>query len=187
MEARVKASQKKFITDILTRREGMKDDPLMLVWSICRDANTRGYRYLKSVIDNDDPIQSDIARRRLEVSTSEKTKSKTYVSINPELSVWPAYNRSVIPEYQRVSVTRFRVSSHNLAIETGRWTRTPREKRLCLCGTVQTEEHVVCFCPRTAELRAKYPLNYTSVAAVVNDDDITAVASFIPKCINLFV
>ena len=70
LEARVKAAQKKFLTDILFKREGMKDDPSMLVWNICRNANTRGYRYLKTIIDDGDPIQSDIASLRQEVVSS---------------------------------------------------------------------------------------------------------------------
>ena len=45
-----------------------------------------------------------------------------------------------------------------MCIETGRWNRRgrgrlPREKRLCVCGEVQTEWHVVEYCPVTRGIR----------------------------------
>ena len=50
------------------------------------------------------------------------------------------------------SLTRFRISAHNLAIETGRYTKpkTPAENRLCIyCNqnSVETEQHFLLKCP----------------------------------------
>jgi len=51
-----------------------------------------------------------------------------------------------------------------------RWSRIPREKRLCACGAIQTEEHVICFCPLSDHVRSEitfalnpplYPLRIT--------------------------
>ena len=81
----------------------------------------------------------------------------TYLEINPELSVFPLYSKQ-IPEYARISATRLRLSSHNLRIETGRWARIQREDRLCSCGNLQTEEHVLLYCERTAALRSELPI-----------------------------
>jgi len=58
-----------------------------------------------------------------------------------------------IPEIYRISFTRLRLSSHRLRIETGRWSRLPRENRLCPCGAVQDERHVLENCPLTQQLR----------------------------------
>ena len=58
-----------------------------------------------------------------------------------------------IPDRDRVCTTRLRLSSRGLAIETGRWSRIPRDKRLCSCGVVQTEEHVICFCRISQHVR----------------------------------
>ena len=34
----------------------------------------------------------------------------------------------------------------------------PREKRLCAWGVIQTEEHVICFCPLSDHVRSESPL-----------------------------
>ena len=50
------------------------------------------------------------------------------------------------------------MSGHSLAVETGRWNRRgrgrlPVEERLCVCGLVQNERHVIEFCPLTQNIR----------------------------------
>ena len=72
--------------------------------------------------------------------------------------------KQVVGELQRISFTRFRVSGHNLAVETGRWNRRgrgrlPLEERLCVCGLVQTERQVLEICPRTHDIRQRYNIN----------------------------
>ena len=57
----------------------------------------------------------------------------------------------------RTTFTRFRTSSHRLKIETGRWSRIERERRVCQCGNgVQTEEHVLVHCELAQGIRQKY-------------------------------
>ena len=43
-------------------------------------------------------------------------------------------------------------------METGRWSRLPREGRTCSCGVggIQDEEHVVFHCENARDLREKY-------------------------------
>ena len=56
--------------------------------------------------------------------------------------------------------------SHNLKIETGRWSRVPREARVCICSTnvVQDECHVLLECPVSQHIRGMYnQLDFTSV------------------------
>ena len=57
------------------------------------------------------------------------TKYATYcVKLNPDLEIHDVYKRNVyIPDYLRVSFSRLRLMFHNLKIETGRWSRIPRE------------------------------------------------------------
>ena len=66
------------------------------------------------------------------------------------------WRRKEIKEFDRVAVTRIRLSSHRLAIETGRWSRLPREERKCTCGEIQTERHIVNECVRTSDVRMVY-------------------------------
>ena len=62
----------------------------------------------------------------------------------------------MIPEHARICVTRVRLSSHRLKVETGRWARIPRDQRLCSCGQIQDEEHVLLKCPLSAHLRRDF-------------------------------
>ena len=65
------------------------------------------------------------------------------------------YN-SMANDYHRFIITRWRLSNHDLKIETGRYTRpiTPREERFCtMCGVIEDEYHAVFICPRYEELR----------------------------------
>ena len=56
-------------------------------------------------------------------------------------------------------MARFRVSAHNLRVETGRYTGVPWEGRTCdLCNSqeVQDEHHVVFECSSTTAIRNRY-------------------------------
>ena len=46
-------------------------------------------------------------------------------------------------------------------VETGRWCRTPADRRLCTCniGGVQDEAHVVYRCEYTNDLREKFQVD----------------------------
>ena len=96
---------------------------------------------------------------------SNSSRRQTYKLLNPELSVHDVYIKKInINDVYRTSFTRLRLSSHNLAIETGRWNRRgrgrlPIEERLCSCGEVQTELHVVESCPVTLHVRTNYSIN----------------------------
>ena len=80
-----------------------------------------------------------------------------YCSVNPDLLVHPMYADITVPEFQRTVFMRLRLSAHSLRTETGRWALIPRENRLCGCGAVQTEAHVLTLYPVSADLRSLYP------------------------------
>lgn len=59
----------------------------------------------------------------------------------------------------KFALSRFRLSSHSLAIESGRYNNTPREERLCIhcnMNTIENEYHFLLVCPFYADLRRKY-------------------------------
>ena len=67
--------------------------------------------------------------RRLGSDRDKHYKYWVYMQMNPQLEVSPFLTRL---DAVGKSLIRFRLGSHNLKIETGRWTNTPRDQRLCL-------------------------------------------------------
>ena len=167
MKELVRKYQKNFIDTKLSDPE----EPLTKVYNLCQQNDTTAFRCLQRARS----YVFDATERRAEsMRTNTKTKTKTYMSINPSLSVHDMYTSTdkYVPDYRRTEMTRFRVGSHRLRIETGRWTRTPPELRLCSCGlnTVQDETHVVFHCLYTEELRVKYNVgNDKPLHEVLND------------------
>ena len=187
LDARVKASQKCFLQKILADRKGMRDDPFMKIWEICRDSETPGYRYLMDVLEGGDHEEMDRMSRVERVRTNDGSKFRYYCDANPDLTEHNLY-KSNIPEYQRISFSRLRLSSHRLAIETGRWTRppTPREDRLCSCGGVQTEEHIITECEVTENIRKGYPsADFTSIACFFRNEN-TTIGQVAWECLNCY-
>ena len=59
----------------------------------------------------------------------------------------------------RISLSKFRLSSHNLAIERGRYENIPRNERKCIfcnLNVIESEYHLLLVCPFYIELRRKY-------------------------------
>ena len=83
-----------------------------------------------------------------------------------------------------------RLSSHSLAVEVGRWNRRgrgslPLEERLCICGQVQTEQHVIEMCPRTENIRRQW--NITSMVNLLSErGDHNNVCSIVTKILNTY-
>ena len=103
----------------------------------------------------------------------------------------PIYDTYIyIPDYQRVAFSRIRLMSHNLRIETGRWSRTPPDRRVCHCDNEQpqTEEHVLIFCPLTQNLRMNYPmLNFSDINLLFREQaKIDLLCSYINEVQNFF-
>ena len=118
-------------------------------------------RWIGDLMSGDDFVKRDSERLHDMIRMSQKTKYVTYMSINPNLTVHNVYSHTVlgdefIPEVYRISFSRMRLSSHRLRIEVGRWSHLPREARLCPCGQIQDECHVLRDCPLTQPVRHVY-------------------------------
>jgi hypothetical protein len=86
----------------------------------------------------------------------------------PKLEIYSRYNKTfnfeeyfsfVKNEKLRKIFTRFRLSSHTLNIETGRYQRLERNERTCkLCpqNVLESEYHFLLCCNRYTDLRRKY-------------------------------
>ena len=118
-------------------------------------------------------VDMSMVRLKHDIRSSLRTKFITYRCVNAPLCVPSVYRRSdiVIPERLRVVFSRMRLSSHNLRIETGRWSRLARQDRLCGCGEIQDEKHVLCDCPMTQHLRNRYikPVLFPDILNDVSD------------------
>ena len=91
--------------------------------------------YINGLLSAGDIIAEDISLRKELVRNATSTKSVSYVSINPDLSVHPMYMNDIdADDGLRIQCTRLRVSSHRLKVETGRWARINAEDRLYSCG-----------------------------------------------------
>ena len=76
----------------------------------------------------------------------------------------------------RIAFTRIRLSSHRLKIETGRWARIPKQERLCTCGAIQTEQHVLLNCPVTEFLRELFPsLDFMDLEVLMDSNSLELV------------
>lgn len=65
-----------------------------------------------------------------------------------------AYLTCVTNPKHRKALCRLRISAHDLKIERGRYTNTPREDRKCtVCGVIEDELHFLDSCTRFHDLR----------------------------------
>ena len=85
-----------------------------------------------------------VKNRVREFAENGQYKYKIYTEMNPDLQKSPfIYN----PNPVSGDIIKFRLGSHLLPIETGRWTRTVREHRLCTaCGVLGDERHAIYQC-----------------------------------------
>ena len=126
----------------------------MFVWSLLKRFHTPLAQKVDAVLEFPDHIERGITELKRRVSASDRTKSVLYSRLNPEFITHPVYcSRHLIPETYHISFTRLRLTSHNLRSETGRWSRIPAAMRLCPCGGIQDEEHIIMSCPKTHALR----------------------------------
>ncbi len=128
---------------------------------------------------------------KLKVMVSESNRVELYKTINPDLSVHEIYHtKTKVNERQRISWTRFRVSAHSLAIEERRWNRRgrgrlPMEERLCSCGHIQSEQHVVEDCVRTSHIRHQY--NVTTLKNLLTErTDFATVCTIVHNILTEF-
>ena len=85
---------------------------------------------------------------------------------------------------------KMRLSAHSLAIETGRWNRRgrgrlPIDQRLCQCGQVQTERHVIEECVMSQHLRDFY--HYNSLNNLfLETNDLSKTLQFVHSVLNVY-
>lgn len=186
----VKAKQRKFFSKLWNERRGMDDDPWVHATKITLATNTPTARCIKGLIEERcDDVQFGLEHIKQVISTSSSSRRVTYMTLNPNLSIHPVYKeRGGVNEVHRAAFSRLRVIGHNLAIETGRWNRRGRGRlevaeRLCQCGDVQTEMHVIESCPLTQTVRDQF--GFTTWAQLIDDQSQFAITDITYKILDI--
>ena len=163
--------------------------------SLSLQHKTEAGRLLKFYIDT--PLSHDFVAKSMDslkqsVQANASSRRECYRLMNPSLSLNYVYTRqSMVPEFQRIALTRLRLMSHRLKVETGRWTRpvTPKESRLCNCKAVQTEEHVLLTCPLTAHLRNPFLDQFCDITTLfdLTEESAFQVTKLCYDTLNVFI
>ena len=154
-------AQAKFFKKMLEERAQMNDDPFGFVMCLIREEDHVMWDEISRLLSVEDHIKVGMDKLRASVLENSGSKFLTYRELNPDLSAHALYKSTRYhPDNLRISFTRFRLSSHRLKIEVGRWSGKPREDRLCGCGAIQDERHTL-VCPSNHTILAKYGYNNT--------------------------
>ena len=90
---------------------------------------------------------------------SDSTRARFYVNLSNNFEYKPYLDFFNIKKF-RIALTKFRVSSHRLSVEVGRWHRPnpiQHENRLCNClGVVEDEYHFLLECTLYSNIRHVY-------------------------------
>ena len=130
--------------------------------------------------------------------TSDGSKLRTYGLVKKNIG-FENYLSDIKNVKDRRILSKFRLSNHSLMIERGRFTKTPREERLCpFCvNLVECEIHFILHCPMYQTLRVKFlkdvigkNLNYEHYTDVQKFQYILShkgplVPRFIKSCVEL--
>ena len=166
----------------------IRETPLMKIYRLCEGKRTKGFVFLRNIMIRSELQQNSVVEKFRGQNSS---KARIYREINPDLTTHRVYcTNEYINDRERLSFTRFRLSSHHLKIETGRWARIEREERVCGCGNgVQDEEHVLFRCPITENERRKVGLQdgeYNDIGVLMQEMDVQKLVSFVHNCMNHF-
>ena len=113
-----------------------------------RSSYLQHYHDLVSKFNSPEEIVTDsrnnIKQRIRDFANAGRSKYCIYVEINPDLKPSPVLDM-IHPSTG--DIVKFRLGSHYLPIETGRWNGSSREERICTtCEEVGDEKHVIYRC-----------------------------------------
>ena len=99
----------------------------------------------------------DIYKQSLITEISSSSKCFMYKHLIDHIDLQTYLKKPIYNQYKKC-ITRLRLSSHCLSIETGRYKNIPLDRRICpMCKTdVEDEFHFVLKCPAYASLRVKF-------------------------------
>ena len=107
----------------------------------------------------------DQTNQEILMANTTSSKLETYCLFKLDTSYESDLNKITLLNKYKFALSRFRLSSHNLALETGRYYNIPKENRICtFCNMnkIESEYHFLLVCPLYAELRRQYLPQYYS-------------------------
>ena len=178
---KIRKRQKKFFEKTCLLK--YSDATVRLILDLCADLPC--YAYYVNIDSN--AAELNMKARRDIVAASESTYSVRYSNLVGFRYCDVLYNTPMV-ESKRIVISRWRLSNHNLLIETGRYTRpkTPRENRLCVvCNELEDEHHAIFVCNLYNAIRVKFNTildRYTTVSTILhplNGDDAYKIGSLL--------
>ena len=153
MMCRIKKRQKRFFESCKQLTE--EDAILSKIMRMCSHLDF--YKYYESL--GDDLDQVNMNEMKEVINNSTKSHCMRYREIS-EVKYNDVIYGQYLREDKRVVLSKWRLSSHKLRIETGRYTTplTPRQERVCPeCPTfIEDEYHVVYQCPLYSNVRIRH-------------------------------
>ena len=150
VQALVEARQFKFFKRFQSSLQ--PDSERQLVFDGLCDDPPKYLKHYKTLIDTYDSHQeiykyynNDVKAKIRSHATNGKPRYEVYLKNNPNLEPSP-FLQCMHPF--AIDLIRFRVGSHCLPIETGRWCQKKKEDRICdVCGIPGDEHHYLYDCP----------------------------------------
>ena len=192
LKALIKRKQRTFFSKMWLERNGMDDDPLIYAMHTVLNYNDSQSRVLRDMtVNNINDVQLALVTLKTNILNSNSNRIIFYKLINTQLDVHTVYiDNMKVNEIERMSWTRLRLSAHSLAIERGRWNRRgrgrlPIEERLCPCGQIQTEAHIIENCLMSLQVRQTY--NFSTVNdLMITKTDFNIVCSIVHKLLSIY-
>ena len=151
--SRIKQRQKRFFE----RCKELTDEDAILsrIMKLCTHLDF--YKYYDLLGENLDKTSLEGMKSTINnATTTHLTRYRDICGTNRNDCLYGQFLR----EDKRIIITKWRLSSHDINIETGRYTTpsTPREDRVCskCSSSVEDEQHVVYLCPLYRSIRLKH-------------------------------
>ena len=154
--ANIKDRQRNFYEKIMTFEPEFA--VVRSIWNlVASDERTKSFTdYYKSLEPGNK--SKNISDRRSNVTNSESSMCTRYVNLVGMEYSEVLYNSSLIDSKRKI-ITRWRLSSHKLKIETGRYTKPktdPQERKCTLCDVIDDERHAMFECIAHRLIRQQY-------------------------------
>ena len=131
---------------------------------------------------------ADIKNTVLQKAQQGKSKYVAYLEMNPTMCKPEMYMKHVAANKMQ-KTAQLRLISHELEVEVGRRKRpiTPREERLCMCGSIEDERHYLFDCVLYYHIRCRYDIDRTwSTSEMLSTNFICDYVYELDKCRKIF-